>query len=104
MASRRIGPDEVPDQPRRRFAHRNSRDAAREYLDAIEAEVSPPTARFLSRTEVAEYLGLTNVNSLSRIELPPADAQIGKTKGWLPSTIDDWCRGRPGPGRWGPRD
>lgn len=104
MTGRRNGPDEMPDQPRYRYARRANADAARDYFDGTQTESDLPFARFLSRTEVAEYLGLAGVNSLSRIELPPHDAQIGTTKGWLRSTIDEWCRRRPGPGWWGPRE
>jgi hypothetical protein len=60
-------------------------------------------ARYLSRSEVAEYLGLAGVKSLSRVELPPHDAEIGIYKGWLPATIDRWNATRPGRGRWGAR-
>lgn len=60
-------------------------------------------ARYLSRSEVAEYLGLAGVKSLSRVALPPHDAEIGQFKGWLPSTIDQWKITRPGRGRWGAR-
>ncbi len=60
--------------------------------------------RFMSRTEVAEYLGMAGVNSLSRITLPPPDAVIGTHRGWLQSTIDQWNSSRPGPGWHGARD
>jgi hypothetical protein len=59
--------------------------------------------RFLGRAEVARHLGLKGVHSLSRVQLPPPDAQIGPRKGWLPSTVDEWNARRPGRGRWGPR-
>jgi len=55
--------------------------------------------RFLSRTEVATYLGLKSVQSLSRMTLPPPDAEIGNHKGWLPETLDEWKKSRPGRGR-----
>jgi predicted DNA-binding transcriptional regulator AlpA len=61
-------------------------------------------ARYMSRTEVAEYLGLSSVNSLSRISLPTPDAVIGTHRGWLKSTIDRWNESRPGPGWHGARD
>lgn len=61
-------------------------------------------ARFMSRTEVAEYLGLAGVNSLSRINLPPPDAVIGTHRGWMRTTIDAWEATRPGPGWHGARD
>ena len=57
--------------------------------------------RYLSRTEVATYLGLKSVHSLSRVTLPPPDAAIGNHKGWLPETLDEWRKNRPGRGRWG---
>lgn len=60
--------------------------------------------RFMSRTEVSEHLGLSSVNSLSRITLPPPDAVIGNHRGWLRSTIDQWQATRPGPGWHGARD
>ena len=61
-------------------------------------------ARYLSRTEVAEYLGLAGVNSLSRYTLPVPDAIIGNHRGWLESTIIEWNETRPGPGWHGARD
>ena len=68
----------------------------------------PPTndsvAVYLGRTEVAHYLGLKGIRSLSYITLPPHDAQIGDRKGWLPETIDAWRKTRPGRGRWGARN
>lgn len=60
-------------------------------------------ARFLGRAEVAEYLGLKSVRSLTRIKLPPPDALIGPHRGWLPETVEHWNANRPGRGRWGPR-
>ena len=74
----------------------------------IDFDVRPPVstrpvARFLGRVEVAEYLGLSSVRSLSRIKLPDPDALVGPHKGWLTSTIDEWNAQRPGRGRWGAR-
>jgi hypothetical protein len=57
--------------------------------------------RFLSRTEVATYLGMKSVHSLSRVTLPPHDAEVGNHKGWTPETLDEWRKTRPGRGRWG---
>lgn len=59
--------------------------------------------RYLARVDVAEFLGLKSVRSLSRIKLPPPDVMVGPHKGWLPSTIETWASSRPGSGRWGPR-
>lgn len=60
-------------------------------------------ARYMGRVEVAEYLGLKSVRSLSRTKLPPHDAEIGIHRGWLAATIDEWQASRPGRGRWGAR-
>jgi hypothetical protein len=58
---------------------------------------------FLSRPEVARYIGLKDRRSLSGITLPPHDAEVGIYKGWRRETIDAWQAARPGHGRWGPR-
>lgn len=60
--------------------------------------------KYLGRTEVALYLGLAGLPSLTGVELPPPDAVIGDRKGWTEATIDEWNANRPGRGRWGPRD
>lgn len=62
-----------------------------------------PVARYLSRSEVAERIGLKSVRSLSGLTLPPHDAEVGNHKGYLPETIDVWNATRPGRGRWGQR-
>jgi predicted DNA-binding transcriptional regulator AlpA len=58
----------------------------------------------MSRTEVAEYLGLAGSASLSKTTMPEPDAVIGNHRGWLKSTIDQWQQSRPGPGWHGARD
>ena len=58
---------------------------------------------FLSKTEVAERLGMKSVRSLNKVKLPPHDARIGNTLGWLPVTIDSWHAERPGRGYHGGR-
>lgn len=50
--------------------------------------------KFLSRTEVAERIGV-KPDTLGRYKLPEPDATIGKTRGWLPETIDAWNAARP---------
>jgi hypothetical protein len=50
--------------------------------------------RYLSRTEVAESIGVRPY-TLGRYKLPPPDAMIGDTRGWKPATIDRWHRSRP---------
>lgn len=59
---------------------------------------------FLSRTEVAEHLGLAGLHSLTGVELPEPDVTVGDRKGWTVATIDEWQANRPGRGRWGPRE
>ncbi|OZE92433.1 hypothetical protein CH298_02550 [Rhodococcoides fascians] len=48
---------------------------------------------YLSRGEIAERLGmpLDTVKKLDgRGVLPDPDAMVGRNKGWLPQTIDEW--------------
>lgn len=83
--------------------------SAAEIEAAVEGEIPvvPPTSEpivYLGRTEVAHYLGLVGLASLTGVALPTPDAVIGDRKGWLPETIDAWNAKRPGRGRWGPRD
>ncbi len=80
-------------------------DMAEQEFD-IPADVEPSRhiATYLGRVEVAAYIGLKSVRSLSGMTLPPHDAEIGSThKGWTPETIDAWQASRPGRGRWGAR-
>jgi hypothetical protein len=51
--------------------------------------------RYLSRTQVAERIGV-QPDTLGRYKLPEPDALIGTTRGWLPKTIDAWNATRPG--------
>ena len=60
------------------------------------------TERYLSMTEVAQRLGITK-GALARYKLPDPDALVGKARGWLPSTIDEWNAKRPGRGVGGGR-
>jgi hypothetical protein len=53
--------------------------------------------RYLSRTEVAERIGV-KPDTLGRYKLPEPDALIGTTRGWLTATIDAWNASRPGRG------
>jgi len=64
---------------------------------------SSEPVHYLGRTEVAYYLGLAGLPSLTGVELPPPDVMIGDRKGWSPKTIDEWNAKRPGKGRWGAR-
>ena len=55
------------------------------------------TRTYLSASEVAERLGIDR-SAISKYKMPTPDAVIGKTRGWLPETIDDWNASRPGRG------
>ena len=55
------------------------------------------TTHYLSVGDVADRLGVDK-SSISKYKMPPPDAYIGKTRGWLPETIDEWNRNRPGRG------
>lgn len=58
----------------------------------VRARLEAP-ARYLSRTEVAERIGVKPA-TLSRYKLPEPDAITGTVRGWLPATIDAWQAGR----------
>lgn len=52
---------------------------------------------YLGAKQVAERLGITS-GGLLNLKLPEPDATIGRTRGWLPETIDEWNAQRPGRG------
>ena len=57
--------------------------------------------KYLSRNEIAARIGLA-VGTVTAYDargyLPAPDARVGRTYGWLPETIDEWNRNRPGRG------
>lgn len=55
------------------------------------------TTEYLGVKQVAERLGVTP-GGLLNLRLPEPDALIGRTRGWLPATIDAWNAARPGHG------
>lgn len=57
---------------------------------------------YLGLTDVADRLGITK-GALARYKLPEPDATVGKARGWLPETIDQWNAARPGRGVGGGR-
>ena len=66
------------------------------------------TTIYLAPAEIAEMIGVTPGTLHSYITkgmLPEPDAEIGKgrgrTRGWLPETIEAWQATRPGSGNWG---
>lgn len=60
------------------------------------------TTEYLSVTDVAKRLGISTA-AASAYKLPEPDARIGRTRGWLPETIDRWNAARPGRGVGGGR-
>lgn len=59
--------------------------------------------RYLGKTEFAKRIGVSR-DTLNRMKLPPADAMIGRTRGWFPKTVDDWTGRRPGRGKTAPHN
>ena len=57
---------------------------------------------YLGVKQIADKLGITS-GALLSLRLPPPDAVIGRTRGWLPETIDEWNANRPGRGVGGGR-
>lgn len=60
------------------------------------------TIKYLSVTDVAKRLDISTA-AASAYKLPQPDALIGRTRGWLPETIDRWNKARPGRGVGGGR-
>ena len=60
------------------------------------------TTEYLGVTDVAKRLGISTA-AVSAYKLPEPDATIGRTRGWLPDTIDRWNASRPGRGVGGGR-
>lgn len=58
------------------------------------------TTEYLGIKQVSERLGVANAASY---DLPKPDVTIGRTRGWLPDTIDQWNAQRPGRGVGGGR-
>ena len=58
------------------------------------------TIKYLSVTDVSKRLGISTA-AVSAYKLPQPDATIGRTRGWLPDTIDQWNAQRPGRGGGG---
>jgi hypothetical protein len=73
-------------------------------VNLAQVQDTDPPLRFMGRTEVAYYLGLSCLGSLTTAKLPPPDIIVGDRKGWTTDTIDAWRQTRPGRGNWGLRD
>ena len=70
-------------------------DDRRPSADELASPASPNV--YLSRRDVAERIGVSP-DSLSRYALPHPDVMVGRTRAWLPATIDAWNSTRPGRG------
>lgn len=101
---RRIAPGDWPadQQPVYRILNTAQRKAVLARYEELQTEGDSSVPRFLSVTEVAEYLGFAGPGSMSRYKLCAPDALIGKIEGWLPSTIDEWSATRSSPQVDGP--
>lgn len=50
--------------------------------------------RFMSRGEIADYLGVTLATVKQYKTFPPPDAMIGRNQGWTKETVDEWAKSR----------
>jgi predicted DNA-binding transcriptional regulator AlpA len=48
------------------------------------------TLRFMSRGEIAEYLGVTLATVKQYVDFPEPDVLVGRNQGWSRDTIDAW--------------
>lgn len=53
--------------------------------------------RFLSRPQIADYLGVSLTTVKQYKTFPPPDVIVGRNQGWKQSTIDAWVRNRKKP-------
>ncbi|AHB31721.1 helix-turn-helix DNA-binding protein [Mycobacterium phage Bernardo] len=76
---------------------------ARDTSAATPEDTSGDVDVYLSRSEVAEFIGVKSIHSLSGMNMPEPDIIVGNHKGWKKSTIEAWHASRPGRGNWGQR-
>jgi len=53
------------------------------------------TRRYMSRTDIATYLGVSR-DTAKEYRLPPPDVVVGDRHGWARETVDAWVAARPG--------
>jgi len=85
LAGQRIGllpPADTPGDPWQTDRERTAGDTAGAVQDA--------PLRYLTVGEVAELLGMTTADLTRDPDLPEPDATVGRTRGWLESTIEGW--------------
>lgn len=50
--------------------------------------------RFMSRNDIAEYLGVTLSTVKKYVDFPPPDVIVGRNQGWAKETVDEWVARR----------
>lgn len=53
------------------------------------------TLRFMSRGEIADYLGVTLSAVKQYVDFPEPDVIVGRNQGWSRDTIDAWREQHP---------
>ncbi|MGE2712771.1 helix-turn-helix transcriptional regulator [Mycolicibacterium litorale] len=49
---------------------------------------------FMSRGEIAEYLGVSLATVKGYVDFPEPDVTVGRNQGWARDTVDKWLEGR----------
>ena len=57
-------------------------------------KVAQMTLRFMSRGEIAEYLGVSLATVKGYANFPPPDVIVGRNQGWAKETVDRWVAQR----------
>jgi predicted DNA-binding transcriptional regulator AlpA len=52
------------------------------------------TIRFMSRSDIAEYLGVSLGTVKGYVNFPEPDVVVGRNQGWAKDTIDRWRNAR----------
>jgi hypothetical protein len=53
------------------------------------------TTRYMSRQEIADYLGVSLSTVKQAKDIPPPDVIVGRNQGWAKDTITKWWNSRP---------
>jgi predicted DNA-binding transcriptional regulator AlpA len=49
---------------------------------------------FMSRGEIAEYLGVSLATVKGYVDFPAPDVTVGRNQGWAKETVDRWAASR----------
>lgn len=49
---------------------------------------------FMSRGEIAEYLGVSLATVKGYVDFPEPDVTVGRNQGWAKETVDRWVASR----------